>query len=294
MTPTMPGRTDRWLAIIRHVPDSSHPIDRARLTERARLAPPVHRYQPAEPLQDLVRHYWVPVWDLPDETPVEEQVLQYPTCLIVVARDYARFYGVARGLSTVTLSGRGWAVGVMLQPGAGEAVAGVEVSGLVDTLRDLATFDHLSPLVETVRGAMAPDPDDPQRHRAAITEVEATLERALPLSEDGRLLNTVVRLVESDPELLTVSQLVDRVGLPERTLQRLTRRFLGLSPKWLIQRRRLHEATSHLKHGTLTLAGLAADLGYTDQAHFTRDFRRVTGHTPGDFARTLGRGAAPH
>jgi AraC-like DNA-binding protein len=39
------------------------------------------------------------------------------------------------------------------------------------------------------------------------------------------------------------------------------------------------------------LARLAADLGYTDQAHFTRDFRRVTGYAPGQFSRTLGRDA---
>lgn len=288
----MPVHTDAGIAIIRHVPENSHPIDRARLTERARLAPPVHRYQPPPHLRDLVRHYWVPVWDLPEDTPVVEQVLQYPSCLIVIARDYARFYGVARGLSTVALDGRGWGVGVMLQPGAGAAVAEGEVSGLVDTHQDLTGVTHLAHLVESVRGTMSPDPDDPDRHRAAIREVEACLDRALPLGADGTLLNRVVQVVESDPELLTVSQLVDRVGLTERALQRLTGRFLGLTPKWLIQRRRLHEATDHLKHGTQTLAGLAADLGYTDQAHFTRDFRRVTGHTPGDFARTLGRDAA--
>lgn len=282
-----------WLAIIRQVTASSHPIDRARLTERARLAPPVHRYPCSDELRSLVRHYWIPVWDLPDGTPVVEQVLQYPTCLLVIARDYARFYGVARGLSTVTLSGSGWAVGVMLQPGAGAAVAGGDVSALVDTHRDLTQFAHLAPLVEGVRTAMAPDPHDPGRHAAAIRQVETSLTAALPLSADGVLLNTVVQVAEADPELLTVGQLVDRVNVPERTLQRLTGRYLGLTPKWLIQRRRLHEATAHLKHGEQSLAGLAADLGYTDQAHFTRDFRRVTGRTPGEFARTLGRDAEP-
>ena len=281
----------RGIAIIRHMAEPPHAVDKARLTERATLAPPVHRYRPAERLQSLVRHYWVPVWDLPEGTDVEEQVLQYPTCLLVIATDYARFYGVARGLSTVTLSGSGWAVGVMLQPGAGTAVAARDVSGLVDSAVDLSELEHLAPLVPRVRELMAGEPTAPFRHAEAIAEVDRCLEAALPLDAEGELLNRVVQVVESDPDLLTVTDLAARVGVTERSLQRLTERHLGLTPKWLIQRRRLHEAVHHLKHGTQTLAGIAADLGYTDQAHFTRDFGRVTGRTPGEFAKTLGRDA---
>ena len=67
-------------------------------------------------------------------------------------------------------------------------------------------------------------------------------------------------------------------------MQRLTRRRVGLSPKWLIQRRRLQEASVRLRDKPASLADVAADLGYADQPHFTRDFRSVTGMTPGEFA----------
>ena len=66
-------------------------------------------------------------------------------------------------------------------------------------------------------------------------------------------------------------------------------RRLGLTPKWLVQRRRLQEAAERLRSRTTTLAEVAAALGYADQPHFSRDFARVTGMTPGEFAALHGR-----
>lgn len=86
--------------------------------------------------------------------------------------------------------------------------------------------------------------------------------------------------------------------LTERSLQRITARRIGLSPKWLIQRRRLQEAAERLASGeTVDLARIATEIGYADQAHLTRDFRRVTGLTPGRYAaepRPSKRSDPPH
>ena len=81
-----------------------------------------------------------------------------------------------------------------------------------------------------------------------------------------------------------VAQVCEEFDLTERALQRLVRRRIGITPKWLIQRRRLHEAAERLRVGAGNLAAVAADLGYADQPHFTRDFQTVTGMTPGAFA----------
>jgi transcriptional regulator GlxA family with amidase domain len=59
----------------------------------------------------------------------------------------------------------------------------------------------------------------------------------------------------------------EAVGYPPRTLARILRfqRFLGLSREAAFPRR---------------LASLAADAGYSDQAHLTRDARELSGLTP--------------
>jgi AraC-like DNA-binding protein len=63
--------------------------------------------------------------------------------------------------------------------------------------------------------------------------------------------------------VVRVTQVCEQFDLSERALQRLVRRRVGLSPKWLIQRRRLHEASARLRNrpGAVTLAEVAADLG---------------------------------
>jgi AraC-like DNA-binding protein len=55
----------------------------------------------------------------------------------------------------------------------------------------------------------------------------------------------------------------------------------------VIQRYRLHEAAEQLKMSSPpALAALAADLGYADQAHFARDFKRVIGTSPEVYRRS--------
>ncbi|MEI2765925.1 MAG: helix-turn-helix domain-containing protein [Dermatophilaceae bacterium] len=261
-----------------------HPVARAHLRTSARPSPPVYRYEPPADLRDRIRHVWVPVWDIPDGEVWEQHVLAYPCCQLVVGHDYARLYGVVRGLSTVSLQGRGWVVGTMLTPAAGWLVTREPVSRLVDTWVDLqrlgAPWADLAP---AVRAVMGPDPTSPSAHRLAADLVARTIRRELQLDPEGALLNALVDAVESDPQLLRVDQLARRFALSERSLQRLVSRRLGLTPRWLVQRRRLQEAAERLRAGQTDLAGLAAYLGYADQAHLSRDFRAVTGLAPSQF-----------
>jgi AraC-like DNA-binding protein len=262
------------------------PIERAHLKDPDDASHVLHRY-PAEPEFDgFLERFWIPVWSVPAGREAPQRVLQYPVSLVVVAQDYARFYGVVSGLSTTTLTGTGWAVGVMCAPAAGALIAGGPMSRYTDRHVDVGEVLGATgvELTARVREAMAADPTAPAAHRAAMAAFGDALRPFLPVDDDGALVNRIVAFVESDREVTRVAQVCERFALSERALQRLVQRRLGLTPKWLIQRRRLQEAAERLRTGPAGLGDVAALLGYADQAHFTRDFARVTAMTPGEFA----------
>lgn len=261
-------------------------VARAHLKEPGDDTHTMHRYDPPSELAGLVRRFWIPVWSVPAGRESRQRVLQYPVCLLVVTGAYARFYGVASGLSTTTLSGQGWAAGVMCAPAAGQLIAGGTVADYTDRYVDLSQVlgEDGTTLIEQVRAAMEPDPTSSRAHARAIAAYCDTLRRFVPIDAEGELVNRIVHYVETANEVTRVAQLCEAFGLSERALQRLVRHRLGLTPKWLIQRRRLHEAADRLRDGTTAMTQLAVELGYADQAHFIRDFSRVTEMTPGQFA----------
>ena len=91
----------------------------------------------------------------------------------------------------------------------------------------------------------------------------------------------------SDRDITKVDDLVRHFGTTARQLQRLFQRTVGVGPKWVIQRYRLHDAVERIGEGVADWAGIALELGYFDQAHFIRDFRAVFGTPPAAFAAGL-------
>ena len=75
--------------------------------------------------------------------------------------------------------------------------------------------------------------------------------------------------------------MTERHALSTRRLQRLFARYLGVGPKWVLARYRMHDVVAALDAGHAgSLAELAVAHGWYDQAHFTRDFTALVGTTP--------------
>ena len=92
----------------------------------------------------------------------------------------------------------------------------------------------------------------------------------------------------ADPSRHPVAQISRRLGVSERELLRRCRAGVGYGPKSLDRIMRFQRARS-LATTTLTLADLAANSGYADQAHLARECRMLAGLTPTELFKTAAR-----
>jgi AraC family transcriptional regulator len=84
---------------------------------------------------------------------------------------------------------------------------------------------------------------------------------------------------------LSVQSVAAELGVNAVRLSRAFRKAFGESLGSYQRRLRVREACNRLRDEDLSLAEIALGAGFTDQSHFTRVFRRLTGTTPAAFRR---------
>lgn len=238
------------------------------------------RYHPSPDLGDYVEHYWVVEWNVPSPTRVE--TLPHPNVHMIFAAGGSEVRGPSRTKFSRVLEGKGAVFAVKFTPAGFQPYAGAPVSTFADVTVELRhVFGAAGDALEQAVLAETTSPA-----RGVI--VERFLRARRPPPDDHvRQVTRIVSMAATDRAILKVDDLVERTGLNKRTLQRLFERYVGVSPKWVIQRYRLHEAAERLaEQGPAGHAALALQLGYSDQAHFARDFKAIIGVSPAAYART--------
>jgi AraC-like DNA-binding protein len=248
----------------------------------ARL-PSFRRVPAPESLEDLVRWFWIPEWDIAPGRSSRQYLVAYPACNLVVQPEQVTLSGPTTRLSYRDLTGRGWAVGALLRPAA--------VPVFTDAPTDLRDSERLLDAPELHRAVVAAMQvaERDTRHREAVETFGGWLaEQAIPVSGEGRLANAMAALMDSDPDVRTPLDAATRLHVSPRTLQRLATRYVGLAPVEMIRRRRLQEAAQRVRlEADASLARIATELGYADHAHLTREFRDRLGFTPSAYRRGI-------
>ena len=255
----------------------------------------IDRQSCSEELSPWVEHYWSLAWDLPAGASYLSSTLPHPACNLSVERGHQReavgddpvvVTGVVTRRFDVTVRDQGWVYAAKFRPGGLAALAGVHARELRDaTVPAAEVFDRT---VTDALGELGPDDTDAEcreRFDGALGALVTT-----PSADYTQLLE-VIGMMLDDRSLLRVAQVEEVCGLGSRSLQRLFERYVGVSPKWVLSRYRMHDVVTDLDAGYGgSLADLAAKYGWFDQAHFTREFTSLVGVPPGAYQQAEGDG----
>lgn len=239
------------------------------------------RFVPSPQLAPHIHHYWSIRWSL--RSPFKGETLPHPAAQILriatSAERSAVVLGVPSGALARTLTGDGETFGVSFRPVMFQALLGASMASITDRVVPLEHVVGTS----ARRWARAIDAARAPEEKVALTEALLTPLLTTPSPRLERIRDLVERIAV-DRSILRVDDIARASDLDTRALQRCFRTYVGVSPKSVIQRYRLHEAAIQLRapHPP-SLAELAASLGYADQAHFGRDFKRTVGQTPRAF-----------
>ena len=255
----------------------------------------LRRVECADALSPWVENYWRLRWDLPPRATFLSATLPHPSCNLTVehggirheAEDRVVVTGVVTRRFEVTVRDAGWVFGAKFRPGGLAALIGSSARELRD--RTVPAAALLPEDLVRALDQLGPDVSD-EDCRDRFDELLKELTTAPDPAYDSVL--EVVSTMLEDRSLLKVSQVEGRVGIRERRLQRLFSQYVGVTPKWVLARYRMHDVVTELDDGyDGSLADLAARYGWYDQAHFTRDFTRLVGTSPGTYVDACPAGA---
>ncbi len=243
--------------------------------------PTFHREPAPTDMNDLIRWFWIPQWDLAPGRTSRQELLPFPASNLVVQPVDIILAGPTTGRSHRDLEGDGWAVGALLRP-AGIA----QLHSSPAEIRNAEVDMEFPDLHRSICRAMAHPDAETARQNAVVAYVQWAREKFDTPDGTAQLANQMEDLIASEPTVTRVDHIAEHLAMSVRSVQRLAQRYIGLSPLAVIRRYRLQEAAHRLREDdSLTIAQVAADLGYADHAHLNADFRTVLGMAPQQYRR---------
>ena len=245
------------------------------------LNPHIKKYRmirtpPCVALQPLIEFFYEISWNMSAGENQLIESLPAPSVHLIFMNGEAEISGPIKRRFSYVMENQGYLFGAKFWPGSFRMICDEPSSNLTNKQlpAELVLGDSVLPVANAIFCA-----DQAAKKLTIVQNYLSFLYK--PNEERIPVIKKIFVDIEEHKSIFTVVQLAALQKVTVRSLQRLFKEYVGVSPKWAIQLFRLREAAQQMEsQNHIDFSRLALELGYSDQAHFSNHFKRITGKTP--------------
>lgn len=250
-----------------------------------------HRQPPTEALRHFINCYWH--IDSEGDTAIEAQKIVpdgYPEIILHYGSSYEinlegswqtqslhLLAGQIRHYFYLRNTGASGMIGIKLQPPALTCLFGLDQSTLTGKVIDLP--ERITQVLSPVISALKTD----MNTTAIFNQLDTLFLNQTDQAVLAPKVDTALGLIMERNGNIGVNELTETIGCSERKLERLFKRFVGLSPKFYARIIRLSYIFELMQEGDKSWSDLVYDSGFYDQSHFIKNFKEFTGEDPSSY-----------
>lgn len=248
------------------------------------------RFEPNTPLRPFVECYWV--IENNDRTVVQQKIVPdgFPELIFHYAEPYRiNINGVWETQSPCLLAGQirnhfflentgtSGMIGVKLKPTAVTRLFGIQMDQLTDKVLDAeeAIGDCITRLGKSILGN--------KNHEQKVAVIETFLSSIEKNEYMGDVVDEAINIMVEHNGMLTISDVLQKLDVGERKLERLFQKYVGISPKFYSRIIRFNYIFSIVQEQSMSWSELALNAGFYDQSHFIKNFQEFTGEDPTEY-----------
>ena len=245
------------------------------------------RIEPPNDLKKLIECYWIVEND--DPVPIKQKIIPdgFPEIIFHHGDPYKiRLYDSWKTQSVSLLAGQirshfflentGIAIitGIKFRPSALTQLYDLSMDDFTDKVADLSMVVNVD--TELSKTVFASQTD----HEKLVSDLNIYFEKKQNQVKKNDRLETALDLIFSKNGMITIGEIISVISIGERQLERLFRKYVGLSPKFYCRIIRFNYIFQLMQEQSPSLIDLTYDAGFFDQSHFIRNFKAFTGEDP--------------
>ncbi|MBA4053147.1 MAG: hypothetical protein C0490_00390 [Marivirga sp.] len=244
------------------------------------------RLPPSEELKDIIECYWLTINEV--SAPSDQKIIPdgFPEIILHFGDPYKIRIKQQWELQPANLlagqitryfylqnTGRSDILGIKFKPAALTHLFKISMHEITDCVVGLNNKipEHMLDL-KAIR--------EPDSHLQKLEIIEKALKKIYITDIVNTPIEKSVSSIFSTNGMTSVTELCDITGTSERQLQRIFKKYIGLSPKFYARIIRFSHIFQVVKEKKLSGSGLGLEAGFYDQSHFIKNFKAFTGEDP--------------